>query len=147
MVDIQFVPVEEWHVAHVAEHMRQEDREEVMALGGLTPRASLDLSLSHHGDRWTALFDGEPAAIFGVIPLSILSSAAIAWLLGTDALAIHWRAFAKVSIDVLTEVHTKYPVLVNATHIKNTLAIRWLRWLGAKVDIHGNEARFLLCAT
>lgn len=127
--------------------MRAEDVAEVMALGALTPRAALDLSLSHHGDTWTATFDGEPVAIFGVIPVSILSNAAIAWLLGTDLLVKHWRAFARVSISVLAEVHGRYPVLVNATHTENTLAIRWLRWLGAKVDIHGNEARFLLCAT
>lgn len=146
MVDIRFVPVEAWHIQHVAEHMRAEDVHEVWEMGGFTPREALDHSLNHHGKAWTALFDGVPAAIFGVIPLSILSNAAIAWLLGTDALAKHWRAFARVSVDVLAEVHARYPVLANATRVENTLAVRWLRWLGARIEIHGHEARFLLCA-
>lgn len=146
MVDIQFVQVEEWHVAHIAEHMRAEDVAEVMAMGGYTPREALDHSLSQHGSTWTAMFDGEPAAIFGVIPVSILGGIAIAWLLGTDVLVKHWRAFAKRSRAVVAELHTRYPVLANAAHVNSNLSLRWLRWLGARVDIHGKEARFLLCA-
>lgn len=146
MVDIKFVPVEGWHVGYIAERMRAEDVAEVMAMGGFSPREALDHSLAQNGHAWTALFDGEPAAIFGVIPISLLSDGAIAWLLGTNVLITHWRAFARRSREVVAELHARYPVLANAAYVNSTLSLRWLRWLGARFDIHGKEARFLLCA-
>lgn len=146
MVEIRFVPVEAWHVEHVAEHMRQSDRDEVRALNDLSPREALDLSLSHRGEAWTALFDGEPAALFGVVPLSLLGGTAIGWLLGTTLLETHWRAFAKASRERIREVLTRFDVLINITHVDNTLSLRWLAWLGATFDVQGIRVRFELCA-
>jgi len=146
VVEITCVPVELWHVEHVAEHMRDADRHEVLVLGGLTPREALDMSLASTGPRWTALFNGEPAAIFGVASISLMGGTGIAWLLGTALLETHWRAFAKTSRPVIRELLARYDRLINTLHVDNTLSMRWLTWLGASIQLDGHLARFELCA-
>lgn len=143
---IRIVPVEPWHVEAVGSQMRVADVREVWELGGLSPFEAIEQSLAHEGIHFTALFDGEPAAIFGVVHPSILAAVGIPWLLGTPLLERYWRAFAKASRDVMDELKTRYPVMTNVTHAENTLSVRWLRWLGASFDINGIHARFTLCA-
>ena len=143
---IHIVPVEPWHIEAVGTQMRADDVREVWELGGLSPREALEQSLAHEGIHFTALFDGEPAAIFGVVHPSLLAAVGIPWLLGTPLLERHWRSFAKASRQVMDELKVMYPVMTNITHAENTLSVRWLRWLGASFEIHGIHARFRLCA-
>ncbi|NII73908.1 hypothetical protein FHW84_002481 [Dyella sp. SG562] len=143
---IHIVSVEPWHVDAVAANMRQEDAKEVMELAGFSPFEALETSLSHPGVSYTALFDGEPAAIFGVVHPSLMAAVGIPWLLGTPLLETHWRAFAKASRVVMDRLKAEYPVMTNVTHADNRLSMRWLRWLGATFDIEGIHARFTLCA-
>ncbi len=143
---IRIVPVEAWHVEYVASHMRADDVREVLELGGFSPFEALEESLAHDGVRYTALFDDDPAAIFGVVHPSLLAAVGIPWLLGTPLLERHWRAFAKASRDVMDELKARYPVKTTVTHAENTLSVRWLRWLGGPFDIHGILAKFTLIA-
>lgn len=147
MVEIVCVPVEAWHVEHVAEYMRAADVKECRVLGNLSPREALDLSLSHYGVSWTAMFNGEPAAIFGVVNLSLMGGEGIGWLLGTTILEKHWRAFARASRAIFLDVLKHYDRITNVTHVDNTLSMRWLAWLGATFQIHGQLARFEICAS
>lgn len=146
MADITIVPVEPWHVEHVAENMRDADKHEVLVLGGYTPRQALDVSVNSLGDHFTALFDGEPAAIFGVSRETLLSRVGIAWLLGTNRLRTDWRAFARASRPVVDALLRDYDALSNVLLVENRLCMRWLAWLGASFQIHGPYARFLICA-
>lgn len=140
------MPVEDWHVERVAQEMRPADREEVCALGGLTPRQALDFSLSHNGPRWTGLLDGEPAAIFGVVPMTVLGGGGVAWLLGTPLLETHWRTFARASKPLAAELLARYDELVNVVHAKNCVALRWLEWMGATFTRNGQRIYFELRA-
>ena len=140
------MPVEDWHVAVVAERMRQADRDEVLALSGLTPREALDQSLAQAGPRWCGLLDGEPAAIFGVVPVTALSGTGVAWLLGTPLLEKHWRTFAKASRPLADELLARYDVLMNVLHADNRIALRWLEWMGATLRRNGQLVYFELRA-
>lgn len=146
MAEIRFVKVERWHVDYVAEHMRDQDVEEARALYDLSPRQALDYSLASYGDHWTALFNGEPAAIFGVVPGTVLGTVGMLWMLGTPRLLRHSKLFAKSAKRVVDEMLERYDVLVNEAYANNTVTIRWLTWLGAKLYYNGDRVRFEICA-
>ena len=133
MVEVACVPVEDWHVDYVAKHMREADVAECMALGGLTPRQALEHSLALDGPRWCGTLDCEPAAIFGVVPVTVMGSTGVAWLLGTPLLLQHWRIFARRSKPLLAELLDRYDCLVNVVHVDNRVALRWLEWMGASL--------------
>ena len=147
MVDIRIVPVEPWHVAYVAERMRAVDVKECRVLGDVSPMEALSRSVEAPGDCWTALFDDEPSALFGVSTDTLMGGGiGTAWLLGSTRLERDWRAFARASRPVLAGVMTRYPVVSNVMLTENVLCMRWLKWLGASFRVSGPFARFLLCA-
>lgn len=129
---------------HLIANMRSADCAEVRALGGLTPRQALEQSLQARGSCWTGLLDGEPAAIFGVCPLTVTGGMGVAWLLGTPLLERHWRTFARYSSARVAELLDRYDVLVNIVHADNRVALRWLAWLGATFTPNGDKVYFEL---
>lgn len=148
MVEIAIVPVEGWHIDFVAEHMRAVDRKECELIGGMTGMEALRHSIAAPGQRWCALFDGEPAAIFGVTTDTLMGGGiGTVWLLGTDRLRTDWRAFARASRPVMDAILARYDAVSNVLLTENRLCMRWLKWLGASFSVHGPYARFLICAT
>lgn len=146
MAKLDLVAVQPWHAEWIAADMRAADVAEVWALHHMTPEQALQISLSHPGDAWTALIDDEPVAIFGVVPVSMLGGCGVAWLLGSRALDRHWRVFVRQSKPLLAELFGRYDTLVNVVHIDNRKTLAWLRWLGAVLDVRGEQVRFELCA-
>ncbi|HXD37990.1 hypothetical protein ACFCQI_01580 [Rhodanobacter sp. FW102-FHT14D06] len=147
MVEVAIVPVEAWHLPYIAERMRAVDVRECREIGGVEPLAALEQSVACPGPHWTALFDGEPVALFGVTQDTLIGGGiGAAWLLGTDRLQRDWRAFARASKPVVRELLTRYRALSNVLLTDNTLCMRWLAWLGADFHVHAPYARFLLCA-
>lgn len=148
MVEIELMPVEDWHIAYVAEHMRAVDRKECAVLGDMTGEEALRHSIDAPGQHWCALFDGEPAAIFGVTTDTLLGGGiGTVWLLGTDRLRTDWRAFARASRPVMDAILTRYDAVSNVLLTENRLCMRWLAWLGAEFRVVEPVARFLICAT
>lgn len=147
MVEVRIVPVEPWHLPYVAERMRAIDARECREIGGVEPLAALERSIASPGPRWTALFDDEPVALFGVTQDTLLGGdIGTAWLLGTDRLQRDWRAFARASKPVVAELLMRYRALSNVLLTDNTLCMRWLAWLGASFRVRQPYARFMLCA-
>lgn len=147
MVEVRIVPVEAWHLPYVAERMRAIDARECREIGGVEPLAALERSVASPGPRWTALFDNEPVALFGVTQDTLLGGdIGTAWLLGTDRLQRDWRAFARASKPVVAELLMRYRALSNVLLTDNTLCMRWLAWLGASFRVRQPYARFMLCA-
>jgi hypothetical protein len=147
VVEIVLVPVEDWHIAFVAEHMRAVDRKECEVLGGMTGKEALQQSVQAPGRHWCALFGGEPVAIFGVSTGTLMGGdIGTAWLLGTDRLRTDWRAFARASRSVMNEILRHHSAVSNVLLTENRLCMRWLAWLGASFRIHEPFARFLICA-
>jgi hypothetical protein len=146
VADLSIVPVQPWHAEYVAAHLREADRAEVWALNRMTPELAVQRSLRAPGDAWVALIDEEPAALFGIASSSIVADEATVWMLATPILDRNARLFLHETPKLLAEMHSRWPRLVNTVHIDNRRTIRWLTWLGAVFDVHGNQVRFELCA-
>jgi len=133
-VTVSVLPARYEHIAPIAIHMRQADRDEVMALGGHTPFEALEMSFEKSAEAWTFLLDGEPAGMFGVGTLNILTRKGSAWLLATDLVDEHWRVFLRGSVFWRDQLLSRYDTLANLIDARNRNSIRWLRWLGAEIS-------------
>ena len=138
MTKYEIVPATYQHAFELSTAMREEDRSEVLSLGGMTPWEALESSLDASVEAWAGLADGRVLCIFGVAPLSILGNGLIPWMLSSTELPKHARQFARVSKGVVAIWKEKYPRLENLVDARYSTAVRWLKWLG--FNVHPAEA-------
>lgn len=68
--------------------------------------------------------------MFGVGDINILTGTGCPWLLGTDAVADHYRLFLRQSLRWKEQLLGSYEVLRNAVDDRNEVSKRWLQWMG-----------------
>lgn len=111
----------------IAAHMRQADRQECEALRGLPPELVLPNAIGRPGvTTWEV--GGEPVVMGGVDP-SIPNMGTV-WMCSTDSILQHKVQFLRGCRPMLETLHKDYPLLTNLVDARNTLHIRWLKWLG-----------------
>ena len=133
---VEFVQVLGWHIEHVAENMREADKVEVMALRGHSPLEALTSSIGQSELAATALVNGFPVAILGMVRGTITSNAGVPWMLGTDDLFSHPRQLLEWGRVAVDEMMRSVDVLQNYVHAENTKSIRWLKRLGFSFGEH-----------
>jgi hypothetical protein len=127
-VHVDIVPATEEHARALAPRMRLADRLEVEATGGYTPLEALLFSLERSEVARAALFDGEVACMWGVAPLrrsAVLGRVGVAWLLTSDLVERHPRAFWRGCRAELPRLLARFDVLTNAMDCRNLVALRW----------------------
>lgn len=112
---------------------RAADVQEMAALG-LTVERALQGGMQVSDWSYTGLVDGAPVCMFGVAPRSVLSGEGIPWMLGTNALEAAQVPFLRTCRPVVAAMRDAYPRLANFIDERNTVAMRWLRWLGFRFD-------------
>lgn len=117
-------------VEYIAANMRDADRAEVWASNKKTPFESLmqGWELSHLVTVVTV--NDVPCVMIGLVKRDLLSGHGVPWLLGTNGALKHRRQFLKLSPPVIQQMLSICPMLYNYVHVKNTVSIEWLRWLG-----------------
>lgn len=135
--EVSIVRATREHAIALAPTMRKADAAEVWASGRYSPQEALLESLRASAEAYTLLIDGEPAVMWGVVPLPtrtlLAPPAGAVWLLGGEAVTRHKRLFLRLSRVGLARLLERYPVLVNAVDARYVQAVRWLRWLGFTV--------------
>jgi len=121
------------HAKVLATNMRQADVEEAWDAYHLSPLVALQMSMAASRDTKVGLADGEIVCMFGVGRLSELSCDGRPWLVGSDALPKHARAFLRRNKAYISSIKTEFYALENYVSVKNKVAIRWLKWLGFTV--------------
>lgn len=117
------------HIECIYPFMRKADQIEVACMGS-TPKSSLLYALENDDCTLTALDpEGVPVGMFGV---GQLGAQAYIWWLGTDSVEDNAYDFIKASRK-WTQLLTKpYGATFNYVHKDNELAIKWLKFCGAK---------------
>ena len=134
----EIVPATSQHASELSLTMRKADRDEVVAQADVHPAFGLGYSIGNSEKSWAGLADGEVLCLFGVAAKDEMDATVGApWMLGSDALVTHQRAFLRGCHGVVAEMQSMFPVLENHVDARNTTAIRWLRWLG--FDIFATE--------
>lgn len=128
-MELEIIKARYEHIFPVSSGMRAADIQEVLASGG-HPVTSLTKGLDLSTKSWCALVGGEPCLLFGVAPISVISGVGSPWLLGTDRINEIPKQFLLKSRVMMDDMLRSFPRLVNAVDARNTLSIRWLKWLG-----------------
>lgn len=127
---VEIIPATQDHGRYVALHLRAADREEVAAASGMDPRLAIEIAIERSAAAWVGLVDGVPACVFGVGGPSLMGDIGVPWLLGTDEIVRHQRAFLRRNKPYVAKMLKLFPNLINMVDARNGVAINWLRWLG-----------------
>ena len=131
---LEFKPVTEYDIEHVADNMRKADAVEVWASNRLTPLEALQRSVSLSDLACCVHVNGEPQVIFGLVKCGILSRNGVPWMLGTEHALKYRREFLKQTPAVIEEMLSVCDYLSNYVHVENRESIRWLKWLGFEIE-------------
>lgn len=115
--------------SYLAPKLRQADIDELAALRGIEPEAALTEGYYVSTACFSITSREKTIAMFGVAPSA--DQIGCVWMLGSDEILEHrsWflRSFSRPWLDRL---HQFYPTLFNYVDKRNTVHIRWLKWLG-----------------
>jgi hypothetical protein len=126
--------VREGDVEELVANLRPADRDECAALIGEGREAEgirNSVRLSTH--LWAGEAEGRVAAIFGVVPVSLLGGQGAPWLMGTPLIDRHRGAFIRLNRTYIPQMLDTYPHLVNIVDARNVRSIAWLKRLGFEV--------------
>lgn len=132
---ITFEPATLDHAHAIAAHARKADTDELWTQARATPYQSMRKGIKLTRSATTALMDGEPIAMFGVTPISLLKGWGIPWMVGStlmDGMAVK-RGLLRDARRYFVMWQQGYTFLLNFVDDRNTQAIRWLEWLGFTV--------------
>ncbi|MBB3955937.1 hypothetical protein [Novosphingobium sediminicola] len=125
---VSLVPARHAHIGAIARRMRAMDAMECRAFGR-DPKTALRVGLANSAQAWTALVDGRPEAMFGVVVNSVLTGDAVPWFLGTDEVYRHGRELLAWGPGMVERLHDSSLTLRNLVSVHNSNAIRLLeRW-------------------
>lgn len=129
-------------IPHLATNIRPEDRDEIWAALGETPRQALMRGYLHSTECFTVHDEGKPVCMFGykVFEKGLYGSV---WMLASTDLSSHKWRFLRRSEECLSRMHGACPLLFNVVDQRNDLHIKWLRWLGFRfiriIQNHGKQ--------
>jgi hypothetical protein len=131
---IHFRPLQAQDIAHVAEHLRPADRQELRASrGGNLPFADIiarAVLVSSQVWVWAEGAEDTPVAIFGVAPISLLDGLGSPWFLSTERAYKSPRSLVANGRHYIAKMRESYPNLLNYVDARNDKSIRWLKHLG-----------------
>lgn len=129
-----FRPVEESDILYIAQNMRAADLGELRASHGdeCDVLALLRRSVGQSSLAVTTVdaCTGEPVAIFGAGPLSLLSDIGVPWMLGTERMFDFPRELLADGRRWVGAMLQDFSELANYVDVRNDLSVRWLKRLG-----------------
>lgn len=131
MAEIRISHASPDEVIPISRRARKADRVEAWALAHKSVGELLQPVIERsNGLAFTGWANGEPVAMWGAMPATLLGDMGIVWMVTTDAVDRYQTVFLRQSAPLLAQLHARFPVLRNVVHIENEAAIRWLQWLG-----------------
>lgn len=131
----EIIPAHRGHALSLAPRVRVAEVIEIAASHGLTPEEMLLGELADSDAAWTWVVNGIPACMFGIVTNPVLLGGdSYPWFISTDLVDRNARVFARTCKELLPELLAHHPRLVGRVDARYVLSVRWLRWLGAKVE-------------
>lgn len=120
--------------ADLIANIRDSDRLEVQSISGRDLSELLLAPRPYSHKTWTARAESGLVAMFGYANYESQPGVGVPWMLATDLISQHEKdllALSKPHIKLMEQLFDK---LHNYVAADNDAAIRWLEWLGFKMD-------------
>jgi len=114
----------------IAANARQADRDEIEEGCGQTITSALTIGLRSSVASSVIAWNDTPLAAFGDVSYSPGAGIGVPWLVSTNAIERHPRAFLRICQPLVAQMMERHQTLINYVDARNTAAIRWLEWLG-----------------
>ncbi len=133
MGEVRFEPATEAHARELAPRMRAADAAENLASDGFEPLEACLLSVAISDEAFAAYFGDGLGALFGLVRGPFLGFGAIPWLLTSDVVEHHPKAFVRACRQVLDDWLRRFLVLEQQIDARYAVALRWAQRLGFEV--------------
>lgn len=133
-MEARIVPASLEHAAQIAQSIRLHDKDEAWAAGLITPYGAMVEGVKYSDVAYTAFVDDVPVCMWGVVKDSFLFDHGTPWMMASTAVEQNIAKFLRASRPLLREIMTRYDSLENFVDARNTLSIRWLKWLGFTIE-------------
>jgi hypothetical protein len=120
-------------VDYLKYHLKRADLLEIWRSHGYSPEKALTEGFERSDSCYTILSD-VPIAMFGVVSKSLLSDKGVIWMLSSYELERYTFTFLKHCGKYVESMLEDYKVLENYVDIDNKKTIKWLKFLGAKME-------------
>lgn len=134
MAVAEVLPVSVQDVPAIAAIARQADIDELTEGLGVSIEDALLCGIRDSLNAKQIVVDGQVVAVFGDAVFSLLGSVGVPWMISTVHVQKHAKAFLKVCKPQVQQMLTRHHHLMNYVDARNTVAIRWLKWLGFKFE-------------
>lgn len=126
------LPVSVDEVSAIAAIVRPADIAELTEALGIPIEQALYEAVTGSLRAQKIVAGGQVVAVFGDAVHSILGGIGVPWLISTIHVERHAKSFLKVCKPEVMDMLTRHQTLINYVDVRNSVAIRWLQWLGFK---------------
>lgn len=147
MTVYRIVPAEIGHVREILPNLRKADIVEGEIATGLSAEEALTDSVMLSYEAIAAYADDCLVMLAGVAPVSLTSSVARPWMVGTDELSKHAFRLCKENRCYVKKWLAWFSYLENWVDAENKPALKWLKWLGFELEDPipwGNSGHFFI---
>ena len=121
-------------ILYIAEHLREADRQEIKAALGQSPREALvEGCVTAKACFMFRDPEGVPTGLFGIVedPTGV---GAVAWMVSTDGIERYSMTFLRRCRKWVATLLETYGTLWNYVDARNTVHVKWLRWMGFTLE-------------
>lgn len=134
MASVSIIPATHDHIAAIGKMVRAADRDELRASTNHSPEEAMEAGLAYSDQAMTGLIDGVPVCMWGVVRESLVMNMGVPWMVATSLLDKNAATFLRHCKGPVLAMLGDYDTLINHVDARNVKAIRWLKWLGFKVE-------------
>jgi hypothetical protein len=123
-------------IEYIAAHLRREDVQELQAANGreVDLLRCLHRAVNVSDEAYIAISAaGEPFALLGVSPLSLLGGVGCPWMVGTETMAQYPREVVEEGRRLVGNWSQRYAELYNFVDARNRRSIAWLKRIGFSI--------------
>lgn len=120
---------------YILEHIKKSNKQELLCAVGNHGVDDMERAFKYSDEIGCLYINTEPAAIFGIRKASVMSDYGLIWLIMTEQTQQHRVTIGRETKTRLKQILKKYSKVYNYVNIENEEIIKWLKWLGADMQL------------